>query len=91
VILLMRRSIWRSSWGITACYVVLTGLSLYYQMDRDLVLGLTVLAGLVLIRSNIARRRRLSLPGEEEILLDLELELDLDAEPDLGPAAPENR
>ena len=91
VMLLMRRSIWRSSWGIAACYVVLTGLSLYYQMDRDLVLGLAVLAGLVLIRSNIARRRRLSLPGEEEILLDLELELDLDADPDLGPAAPENR
>ncbi|MCH2516866.1 MAG: hypothetical protein MK210_01520, partial [Dehalococcoidia bacterium] len=63
----------------------------YYQMDRDLVLGLAVLAGSVLIRSNIARRRRLSLPGKEEILLDLELELDLDADPDLGPAAPENR
>ena len=91
VMLLMRRSIWRSSWGIAACYVVLTGLSLYYQMDRDLVLGLAVLAGSVLIRSNIARRRRLSLPGEEEILLDLELEPDLDADPDLGPAAPENR
>jgi len=91
VILLMRRSIWRSSWGIAACYVFLTALSLYYQIDRDLVLGLTVLAGFVLIRSHIARRRRLSLPGEEEILLDLDLELDLDADPDLGPAAPENR
>ncbi len=91
VILLMRRSIWRSSWGIGACYVFLTALSFYYQIDRDLVLGLTVLAGLVLIRSNIARRRRLSLPGEEEILLDLELEPDLDADPDLGPVAPENR
>ena len=91
VMLLMRRSIWRSSWGIGACYVFLTALSFYYQIDRDLVLGLTVLAGLVLIRSNIARRRRLSLPGEEEILLDLELEPDLDADPDLGPVAPENR
>ena len=91
VIVLMRRSIWRSSWGIVTCFAVLNGLSLYYQVDHDLVLGLTSIAGLVLIRSTIARRRRLSLPGEEEILLDLELELDLDADSDLGPATPENR
>lgn len=91
VILLMRRSIWRSSWGIATCFAVLTPLSLYYQVDRYLVLGLTILAGMVLIRSTIARRRRASLPGEEEILLDLELDLDLDADADLGPAAPENR
>jgi len=91
VILVTRRSIWRSSWGIAACFAVLTGLSLNYQVDREMVLGLTGLAGLVLVRSTIARRRRIDLPGEEEILLDLELDIDLDADADLGPAAPENR
>jgi len=56
-------------------------------------LGLTGLAGFVLVRSTIARRRRINLPGEEEILLDLELDIDLDADSDadLGSAAPENR
>lgn len=89
VILVTRRSIWRSSWGIVACFAVLIGLSLYYNVDQEMVLGLTGLAGFVLVRSTIARRRRIDLPGEEEILLDLELDIDLDA--DLGPAAPENR
>ena len=91
VILVTRRSIWRSSWGIVACFTVLTGLSLYYQVDREMVLGLTGLAGLVLVRSTIARRRRVDLPGEEEILLDLELDIDLDDDSDLGSTAPGNR
>ena len=91
VILVTRRSTWRSSWGIAACFVVLMGLSLYYQVDTQMVMGLTGLAGLVLVRSIIARRRRIDLSGEEEILLDLELDLDLDADADLGPATPENR
>lgn len=91
VILVTRRSTWRSSWGIATCFIVLTGLSLYYQVDQEIILGLTGLAGLVLVRSTIARRRRIDLPGEEEILLDLELDIDLDAETDLGPATPENR
>ena len=90
VILVTRRSIWRSSWGIAACFAGLTSLSLYYQVDREMVLGLTGLAGLVLVRSTIARRRRIDLPGEEEILLDLELDIDLGADADLGPATPEN-
>ncbi|MFP6636392.1 MAG: glycerol-3-phosphate acyltransferase [Dehalococcoidia bacterium] len=93
VILVTRRSIWRSSWGIAACFTVLIGLSLYYKVDQEMVLGLTGLAGFVLVRSTIARRRRIDLPGEEEILLDLELDIDLDADSDadLGSAAPENR
>ncbi|MCH2505334.1 MAG: hypothetical protein MK125_07220, partial [Dehalococcoidia bacterium] len=85
------RSIWRSSWGIAACFAVLIGLSLYYKVDQEMVLGLTGLAGFVLVRSTIARRRRINLPGEEEMLLDLELDIDLAADADLGPAAPENR
>jgi len=93
VILVTRRSIWRSSWGIAACFAVLIGLSLYYKVDQEMVLGLTGLAGFVLVRSTIARRRRIDLPGEEEILLDLELDIDLeaDSDADLGSAAPENR
>ena len=93
VILVTRRSIWRSSWGIAACFAALVSLSLYYKVDQEMVLGLTGLAGFVLVRSTIARRRRIDLPGEEEILLDLELDIDLeaDSDADLGSAAPENR
>ena len=91
IILVMRGSIWRSSWGIAICFAVILVLSFYYQLDRSMVIGLTGLAGLVLIRSNIARRRMFGVSEEEEILLDLELEVDLEEEPELGPPAPENR
>lgn len=87
VILLLRRSVWRSSWGIAVCFAVILGLSLYYRIEPGLVLGLTGLAWLVLVRSRIARRRRSLVPEEEEIALDLELE----QETELGPAAPDNR
>ena len=87
VILLLRRSVWRSSWGIAVCFAVILGLSLSYQIEPGLVLGLTGLAWLVLVRSRIARRRRSRVPEEEEIALDLELE----QETELGPAAPDNR
>lgn len=89
MILLLRRSIWRSSWGIATCFAIMMGLSLFDQKDRSLVMGLSGLAGLVLLRSSIGRRHRSFNPDEDEIALDLDLELDLDS--DLGQAARKNR
>ena len=87
VVVLMRRSAWRSCWGVVACFALLLTLSLYYQMDRFMVTGLTGLAALVVLRSIIVRRRIAEGLDEEEILLDLDLEPDSD----LGPTAQENR
>lgn len=59
-IVLMRHSPLRSTWGIAVCFVVMFAISQYYQIERDLVTGLTILASLVLIRSMLTRRRRVS-------------------------------
>ncbi len=86
VILLLSRSSLRSSWGIICCFGVMLTLSLYYQVDRGLVLGLTSLAGLVLLRSTLARRRRTRRAGADVALPHHTI----DPEPDLGPPAPES-
>ena len=60
-VLLMRHSTLRSTWGVSACFLVMLAISQYYQIERDLVTGLVVLASLVLLRSMFTRRRRLFL------------------------------
>jgi len=60
-VLLMRHSTLRSTWGISACFLVILAISQYYQIERDLATGLVVLASLVLLRSMFTRRRRLFL------------------------------
>ena len=57
---LMRHSPLRSTWGIAICFIVMLAISHYYQIERDLVTGLVILASLVLLRSMLTRRRRLS-------------------------------
>ena len=59
-IVLMRHSPLRSTWGIAVCFIVMLAISQYYQIDRDLVTGLVILASSVLLRSMLTRRRRLS-------------------------------
>ena len=59
-IVLMRHSPLRSTWGVSVCFLVMLAISQYYQIERDLVSGLVVLASLVLLRSMFTRRRRLS-------------------------------
>ena len=88
-VLVLRRSPFRSVWGIATCFAVILVLSLYYDDQRSLVLGLVALAMFVLWHSVIGRQRRLRLNEREE----MELDLDTDAEPesDLSTAAPENR
>ncbi len=58
-IVLMRHSPLRSTWGIAICFSVMLAISQYYQIERDLVAGLVILASMVLIRSMLARRKRL--------------------------------
>ena len=93
-VLLLWRSAFRSGWGIFACFGVMLGLSQYYQIDRNLVLGLSSLATLVLLRSVVTRRRRARIT-EEDLVVEGEggLVEDLDPQPesDLGAAAHENR
>ena len=86
VILLLSRSSLRSSWGIICCFAVMLTLSLSYQVDPGLVLGLMSLAGLVLIRSALVRRRMTRRAGAGVALLHH----GIDPEPDLGPPAPES-
>ena len=92
VMLLLWRSAFRSGWGIFASFAVMLGLSQYYQMDRDLVLGLSALASMVLLRTVITRRSRARAP-EEDLIVEGGLVGDLEPSPEteIGPAAPENR
>ena len=88
-IVLLRRSALRSTWGVSLCFLVMLAISQYYQIERDLVSGLTVLASLVLLRSMFTRRRRLhaaSHPVYRDTADEDGLE-DGDPDADLGRAA----
>ena len=75
-VLLMRKHYLRSSWGICTGFMLMLGLSLAYQVEVELVTGLTILAVLVLLRSLIVRRRISSL--DDAGIMD-----ELEAEPEL--------
>ena len=90
-IVLMRHSPLRSTWGVSACFLVMLATSQYHQIERDLVSGLVVLAAMVLLRSMFTRRRRLSVAShpvyrdseDADGLEDAEA-LDTDPDADLG-------
>ena len=87
-IVLMRRSVLRSTWGICSCFLVMLAASQVYRLDRELVWGLTALAALVLLRSLITRRRRgHTIFMEPGVGLDTEVG-DLDADPELPNPLP---
>jgi glycerol-3-phosphate acyltransferase PlsY len=92
-IVLMRHSPLRSTWGVSVCFLVMLAISQYYQIERDLVSGLVVLASLVLLRSMFTRRRRLHdlavlvyRDTEDEDGLDDGGVVDADSDADLGHA-----
>ena len=95
-IVLMRHSPLRSTWGVSICFLVMLAISQYYQIERDLVSGLVVLASLVLVRSMFTRRRRLYAESHpvyqdtEDGLEDVG-ENDTDPDSDLGRAAADRR
>ena len=79
-VLLMRKHYLRSSLGICTGFALMLALSLAFQVDVDLVAGLTVLAVLVILRSLIVRRR---ISADVREIID---ELD----PDLPPGMSES-
>ena len=86
-IAVMRHSALRSTWGVSVCFLVMLAISQYYQIERDLVSGLVVLASLVLLRSMFTRRRRLHVAShpvyqDTDAEDDLEERDDLDGDPD---------
>jgi glycerol-3-phosphate acyltransferase PlsY len=99
VVLLLRRSALRSSWGIVSCATIMLSVSQYYQLDRGLVMGLVALAMLVLFHSVVSHRRMRPLDVEPDAALDLQLDRDLDLDlgqepdsnPDLGAPTPQSR
>ena len=81
-VLLMRKHYLRSSWGICTGFTLMLGLSLAYQIDVELVTGLTILAVLVLLRSVIVRRR---ITADNRGIID-----ELGHDPDLPPEMSES-
>ncbi len=92
-LVLMRHSPLRSTWGISVSFLVMLAISQYYQIERDLVTGLVILASMVLLRSMFTRRRRLYIAShpvyrdiDDEDTLDDEDVIDVDPDADLGHA-----
>ena len=86
-LLLLWRSPFRGPGALSTCFMVILGVSQYYQIDRDLVMGLMALAMLVLFHSMAAHRLRKGIPDGEGAL---ELGLTSEEESDLGTPTPEN-
>ena len=87
-LLLLWRSPLRGVGALGTCFTVILVVSQYYQIDRDLVMGLVALAILVFFHSIVSRRYRGRISVEEDLL---GLGLVSDEESDLGAPTPENR
>ena len=81
-VLLLRNHYLRSSWGICTGFSLMLGVSLAYQMDVELVTGLTILALLVLLRSIVVRRR---ITADHDEIID-----EMEPDPDLPPSVSES-
>ena len=67
-LILLWRSTLRATGALSTCFLVMLGLSQYYQIDRELVMGLAALAMLVLFRSlNSLRLRTRFGDGEKSL------------------------
>ena len=86
--LLLWRSPLRGPGALSTCFLVILAVSQYYQIDRNLVMGLVALGFLVLFHSIMSRRLRGEIAEDEE---PFELGLAFDEESDLGTPTPENR
>ena len=86
-LLISWRSSLRAAWALSTCFVVMLGVSQYYQIDRELVIGLAAIAILVLLHTLVSQRHRVGLADEVQLLAQ---ELDSPQKPDLGRSIPEN-
>lgn len=89
MLVILRRHPFRSGWGLLVCSAMMLAISQYYQTDRDLVLGVVLLAILVLGHSLLARRRHP--PETDQQGAELSLPVNPDSDPDSVGAAPGNR
>ena len=87
-LLLLWRSPLRGPGALSTCFVVILGVSHYYQIDRDLVMGLVAMGFLVLFHSIAFRRLRRRVPENEQALV---LGMASDQESDLGTPTVESR
>ena len=87
-LLISWRSSMRAAWALATCFVVMLGVSQYYQIDRELIIGLVAIAVLVIIHTLVSQRYRTGMPDEEQLL---DLELDSPQKSDLGRSISENR
>ncbi len=71
VVLLLWRAPLRSAWALFAGFTAMLAVSQYYQIDRELVVGIVTLALLVLFHSLVAKWRRwhfqVNSPDEPEL------------------------
>ena len=63
-VLVLWRAPLRSTWGVLAGFASMLVVSQYYQIDRELVMGLVALALLVLFHSLFGKWRRLRFADE---------------------------
>jgi len=63
-VLVLWRAPLRSTWGVLAGFASMLAVSQYYQIDRELVMGLVALALLVLFHSLFGKWRRLRFADE---------------------------
>ncbi len=89
-ILLFWRAPFRSALGVASCIIVLLGLSQYYQIDRNAVLGLAIMSVMVIFHNIIVKRRRDHYQDRDEPDMELDLDIDMDQDEDLGAPTPEN-
>ena len=62
--LILWRAPLRSAWGWFAGFTAMLAVSQYYQIDRELVMGIVALALLVLFHSLVAKWRRWHFPSK---------------------------
>lgn len=90
VVLLVRKSPYRSAMSLVSCFATLLAISQYYDYYREPMLGLSILATLVLFHNVFIHRRVAGTLAVEELDLTLDLDEDLDEDPEIGHAASEN-
>ncbi len=94
-VLLLRHHYLRSSWGISVGFLLMLGLGLAFDIEPnmspaielELVVGLTTLAGFVLLRTTIVRRR-LNTVGLQDGPDGVRLQDDAEADPELPQEMP---
>ena len=90
VVILAWKSPFRSPASLVSCFTTMLVISQYYQVYREAVLGLVILAMLVLFHNLFVQRRVAEAMVSEQLEMDLDIDDDINEDPDMGQPAPEN-